>query len=32
MHPERFTFTAGFETYGGAVEELKGIRAELIGY
>ncbi len=27
-----FTFTAGFETYGGSVEELKGIRAELIGY
>ncbi len=29
---EHFTFTAGFETYGGSVEELKGIRAELIGY
>ncbi len=29
---ENFIFTAGFETYGGSVEELKDIRAELIGY
>ncbi len=29
---EHFTFTAGFETYGGSVDELKGIQTELIGY
>lgn len=29
---ENFVFTAGFETYGGSMEELKNIRAELIGY
>ena len=29
---ENFIFTAGFETYGGSVDELKDIRAELIGY
>ncbi|MCH7872603.1 MAG: hypothetical protein IID33_12970 [Planctomycetes bacterium] len=29
---ENFIFTAGFETYGGSMEELKNIRAELIGY
>ena len=29
---ENFVFTAGFETYGGSVDELKDIRAELIGY
>ena len=29
---ETFTFTAGFETYGGSMNELKGIQTELIGY
>ncbi|MFN0136264.1 MAG: hypothetical protein ACKVS9_09130 [Phycisphaerae bacterium] len=28
----RFEFKAGFETYGGAVDELSDIRAELISH
>jgi hypothetical protein len=27
-----FEFQAGFETYGGSVEELSDIRAEIIGH
>ena len=30
MHGEAFEFQAGFETYGGQLEELSEIRTELI--
>ena len=30
LQGDRFTFTAGFETFDGTVTELAGIRAELI--
>lgn len=29
---ERFEFQSGFETYGGAVEELSDIKTEVIGH